>query len=199
MHLSKSLYATALLAGSAGFVLTALTMTEITDDLQSVTNMIDNVISDVNDLTIATGGADTSTIVAAIEHIGGFVDGYDEEIAGTSKRVSLSDIDLTSAKYAGQVADLFDTLGEKAGDFVIFSDREEVEEAANSLSDSNDSFLGDLGSLGSSLEAACDNLRTTDDEAEQDMDNDDAETPLRRRRAFRCDLHLDDHDQPPAS
>ena len=60
MRLSKSLYAIALLAGSAGFVLSALTVTEITDDLQSLTKMLDNVISDVNDLTIATGDADTS-------------------------------------------------------------------------------------------------------------------------------------------
>ncbi|CAD6590495.1 MAG: hypothetical protein ASARMPREDX12_004392 [Alectoria sarmentosa] len=186
MRLSKSLYAIALLAGSAGFVLSALTVTEITDDLQSLTKMLDNVISDVNDLTIATGDADTSTIVAAIERIGGFVDGYGEEIAGTPQLTEEQQTVITSVnQYAGQVADFFDTLGEKADDFVISSDGEEVEETANSLSDSNDSFLGDLGSLGSSLEAACDNLRTTDDEAEQDMDNNDAETPLRRRQAFR--------------
>ena len=100
---------------------------------------------------------------------------------------------------------LFEDTGSKAGDFEIPADQNEIQEAANSFSNANDvshpvghsdnlketnhiathkALLGTIETLGKTLAIAVDEMRVSDDQADEDMNNDDAESPLRRKMAF---------------
>lgn len=47
-------------------------------------------------------------------------------------------------------------------------------------------FLGDLETLGTTVGRAADELREDDDAADQDMNNDFAESPARRKLVFKA-------------
>ena len=64
MQYSKGIYAIAILASPISSVLGTLTSTNIMDDLQILDNMLDNAISDAENLNVAT--ADLNTQVKAV-------------------------------------------------------------------------------------------------------------------------------------
>ena len=60
MQFSKSLCGIAILVGPISFVLSALTFDQITNEVERLTGQVDDLISDINNINVATGDLNTN-------------------------------------------------------------------------------------------------------------------------------------------